>query len=866
MSKTTESINVSPAFLGNSPPAPSAKQMDGSPNSAMSKIALPSLITIVAQLGLLLFIIRQFQIESQAFLRFTVLAFSGFLIHSLIPFRFRLGFFVVLSLTSVTVVLGLKNGTYLIAIGLLLIGIAHLPFRLLVRCLLLLLVGGILAALRAGLLQSPLPTAIWPVLSSMFMFRLIVYLYDLSHEKIPTSPWRTLGYFFMLPNVCFPLFPVVYYKTFRRNYFDVPCYEIYQVGIEWMIRGTIQLLLYRAIYYHLTLAVSEVTSSGKLAQFLLANFLLYLRVSGLFHLIAGMLHLFGFNLPETHHRYLLSGSFTDFWRRINIYWKDFMLKIFYYPLYFKIKSYGGTPALIISTLLVFLATWFLHAYQWFWLRGSFLISPQDVGFWAILAGLVVANSLSEAKHGRERALGNRARTFKAYITHAARTVCTFLAICVLWSFWTCESLSSWLSLWTAAFHITVADIPWIGVLGGVLALIGFFAVIELRKTALKKTRVVHSPFGRSTWLTLASLLVVSGLGVSTIYTHLGVNIANFVHSLRSGRLSRLDAAKLDRGYYEDLLAVDRLDGQLWEVYMNRPLNWLDGHQGSGLDRFTGDFSNKELVPSYRSSTPYGTVTINRWGMRDQDYELEPPASTYRIALLGASSVMGWGVGDDQTFESIVERQLNDSSASSRYQRYEILNFAIPGHKPLQQLVVLNKALSFKPKALFYVATGRETSQAAAYLAEAVRNRLPVPYDFLKNLVQQARLDSSLPEAEAIRRLTPYRGEILIWFYNTVVKSCRERGVIPVWVFLPMVREGAWQEETEGFTQAAEKAGFVMINMHDIYNDRSLDSLRLADWDEHPNAKGHQLIATRLYKEMLNKNNELSLGVSDNKKQ
>jgi hypothetical protein len=82
----------------------------------------------------------------------------------------------------------------------------------------------------------------------------------------------------------------------------------------------------------------------------------------------------------------------------------------------------------------------------------------------------------------------------------------------------------------------------------------------------------------------------------------------------------------------------------------------------------------------------------------------------------------------------------------------------------------------------------------------------------------------------------------------------------------MVREGAWQEETEGFTQTAEKAGFVMINMHDIYNDRSLDSLRLADWDEHPNAKGHQLIATRLYKEMLNKNNELSLGVSDNKKQ
>ena len=31
---------------------------------------------------------------------------------------------------------------------------------------------------------------------------------------------RTLSYFFMLPNACFPLFPVIDYKTFRRNYYD----------------------------------------------------------------------------------------------------------------------------------------------------------------------------------------------------------------------------------------------------------------------------------------------------------------------------------------------------------------------------------------------------------------------------------------------------------------------------------------------------------------------------------------------------------------------------------------------------------------------------------------------------------------------
>ena len=37
--------------------------------------------------------------------------------------------------------------------------------------------------------------------------------------------------------------------------------------------------------------------------------------------------MYGYGLAETHHLYLFSSSFTDFWRRINIYWKDFIQKL-----------------------------------------------------------------------------------------------------------------------------------------------------------------------------------------------------------------------------------------------------------------------------------------------------------------------------------------------------------------------------------------------------------------------------------------------------------------------------------------------------------------------------------------------------------
>ena len=69
--------------------------------------------------------------------------------------------------------------------------------------------------------------------------------------------------------------------------------------------------------------------------------------------------------------------------------------------------------------------------------------------------------------------------------------------------------------------------------------------------------------------------------------------------------------------------------------------------GGGLGRLRDDFLQQELVPGFKADTPYGTIQTNRWGMRDQDYEHAAAARhRIRIAVLGASTVMGWGVEDD----------------------------------------------------------------------------------------------------------------------------------------------------------------------------------------------------------------------------
>ena len=802
-------------------------------------------LIVLAQLGLLILLFRQFAIESGAFIRLAVLAFAGFGVHALLPMRLRLPFFVLLSLAGIVLVLNPGNAASLVAVGLVLIGICHLPVSFRVRGVVLLCVGALLAALRGHWLDGPVADAVWPILGSMFMFRLIVYFYDLRHDKVPGSPLQAMAYFFMLPNVCFPLFPVVDYKTFRRNYFDDDAYRTYQVGIDWMVRGVIHLVLYRYVYYYLTLAPSEVVDPADLSQYIVTNFLLYLRVSGSFHLIIGLMYLFGYRLPETHNRYLLASSFTDFWRRINIYWKDFMQKVFYYPAVFRLRGLGTTKAMVIATMYVFVLTWFLHAWQWFWLRGTALLVIQDVLFWVILGGLVVVNSLYELKHGRSRSLGKPEHTWGGIIRLTVRRYATFWAICIVWSFWTADSLAAWWALWPAlggTWSLDVLLYP--GIVFAVI-LLGGIEQSSVRNTL--SSRASRDEWVRTRLATVVAGVLLVGISIQGVHSHFNAELATTINSLRSSRLSRLDEAKLQRGYYESLLSVNRFNSQLWEVYTEKPETWLDV-RNAGLKRFTSGFAQTELIPSFVSESNFGPISINRWGMRDRDYDLARPSNTVRIAVLGASSVMGWGVGDGETFEAVLEDRLNAGPNENR--RFEILNFAVPGYQPLQQAVALEKALTFEPTSVFYVAAGRQLSRASWYLVEAVQKQLEIPWPALRDIAARAGLTADMDETTGRRRVEPYREELLAWLYGHIVEQSRLAGATPVLVFLPQLQEGAWEEETPRTLELAARAGFAVIDLSGVYEGQDVAAIWLAPWDHHPNRRGHELVAGRLYDELL----------------
>jgi len=813
-------------------------------------------LTIAVQLGLLVVIMRLSFLEHNAFYHnVMLLTLYGFIIHYFLPQPYRLPFFLLLSLGGIFGVFGLADGAWLIGLGLALIGICRLPISLAWRAAILIIAGAACIAMRVSNIQTPWNKAIWPIFGSMFMFRLMVYLYDLKHKKVPQSGMdatRTLSYFFLLPNVAFPVFPVVDYGTFCRTYYNDDQYRIYQQGLKWMCWGVVHLLIYRCINYYWIIGPEEVRDTSTLAQYMASNYLFIIRLSGQFHMIVGILHLFGFNLPRIMDLYLLPSSFTDYWRRVNVYWKEFIQKIFYYPAYFRLRRLGETKKLALATAFGFLVTWVLHSYQWFWIRGSFVFSVPDVLFWSTLAVFMLANALYEARHGRQRILVKRAATLGEIASKTLRAAGIFVVMTMLWSLWISPSVSDWLSLLSSA-ELTLAGVATMLLL--ITAVIG--GVVFLReKWPARSTAWRETPpaFFRLAMPTAGFILVFYFLVQPEFHFRLGPQASAVIADLKTNRLNERDEAMLERGYYENLTNVNLFNSQLWELYARKPDIWLPVMETDAV-RKTNDLMKYELLPSFNGSLLDAPFSTNRWGMRDDDCEQTPAPNTYRMALLGGSVEMGSGVVQEETFEYLLEQRLNREPAK---RKHEILNFSVAGYHIIQQLVLFeNKVLAFKPNAAFFVAHVRDEYRTADYLGEIAG--LEMPYDEIKEIMRRAGVLEK--PAKAKQLLEPYKYEIMSWAYSRVVRNCRERDILPIWICLPAApgrKDSAYATE---LIRVAAAAGFIVLNLTDVYDAGKGAYLQLAPWDKHPNARGQRLIADGLYAALRENEDKIPLGLS-----
>lgn len=76
--------------------------------------------------------------------------------------------------------------------------------------------------------------------------------------------------------------------------------------------------------------------------------------------------------------------------------------------------------------------------------------------------------------------------------------------------------------------------------------------------------------------------------------------------------------------------------------------------------------------------------------------------------------------------------------------------------------------------------------------------------------------------------------------------------------MPTLEFPVQEEKVAGLVRLAEESGFVVLDLSNAYDNQDPESIVVAYWDKHPNAKGHSLIAEDLYRKLQEKEEEIPL--------
>ncbi|MGL5888634.1 MAG: hypothetical protein ACRC3B_02045, partial [Bacteroidia bacterium] len=516
-----------------------------------TRFTVPVFLAVLAQVAVLCGIIWFWELESQSGLQLLLpWALAGFAVNAFLPLRFRDAFFVLLTITALLYLAGPVSGALAVGAVLGLLVIAHLPLSWLFRVALLVLAGAVLVLLHLQFIYAPRLTLAAGIAGLFVMFRLILYMYELKHEQKPASIWQRLSYFFMLPNLCFPLFPIVDWKTWLRCKYAVPQQEIWRSGIRKLLRGCVHLIVYRFIYTQLVPSPAALAGPTDLALYIATAYLLVLRMSGIFYIGIGILHLFGYNLPPVFNNFFLIPSFGEIWRRINIYWKDFVTKIIYYPLWFRLRKVKSVNAVLVTGLITFFFTWQLHSWQWFWVLGRFPFSVMDAVYWLTLGSVITVSLMIAEKRGAKPAVAGN-WTFTGSLKTVLSIAGIFLFMSLLWSFWNSKSIGGWFYLLHHAANGTGSDYVMIAATAaGIIA-----AGIAVHYLCIRYKIDNNRPMSfKATLLAVCGACVLLLLPLwKPVQEVLPKPVAELYQKLSKQQLSQYDRENTEQGYYEKLL-------------------------------------------------------------------------------------------------------------------------------------------------------------------------------------------------------------------------------------------------------------------------------------------------------------------------
>lgn len=344
-----------------------------------------------------------------------------------------------------------------------------------------------------------------------------------------------------------------------------------------------------------------------------------------------------------------------------------------------------------------------------------------------------------------------------------------------------------------------------------------------------------------------------------------------VQGLRSTQQNAADREAGAGGYYESLLNGGApADGSRDEIslrLMGKPDDWVNFHELNAARYFPDRFLQFELQPGVDRPVFDHQFTTSSLGLRDRDvYTVEKPPGVFRIALLGSSIDMGWGVRTEETYENRLEDWLNHyANTHGLGRRFEVLNFACAAYGPAQRLETYRrKAAAFDPDLVLYSVTMLDPRLSQIHLCEVLQHRADPTYDFIRQALDRAGLSEDDLQVDAsgqLRNKARVKDKLapVIWSLGdgalgTLASDCRAAGSRVVCLIVP---RASLSDTPEGRAAGvarhraiASRHAVHVIDLSPSFDEEDLGDVELAPWDDHPNAAGHRLLFLSLAQALL----------------
>ncbi|AMV40365.1 SGNH/GDSL hydrolase family protein [Planctomyces sp. SH-PL62] len=342
-------------------------------------------------------------------------------------------------------------------------------------------------------------------------------------------------------------------------------------------------------------------------------------------------------------------------------------------------------------------------------------------------------------------------------------------------------------------------------------------------------------------------------------------------SASSNSSNRADADHHATGYYEGLVGGAEGPGGRGELtlkLMGKPNGWVRFNDAGVVRHLDHDFLQFELIPKIDSVLFGQPFVTNSHGMHSPEATVEKPPGVFRIALLGASIDMGWGIKYQDSYAHRLQEWLNTHAAHQGFaseRKFEVLNFAVAAYSPLQRLESFRrKAREFQPDLVIYSSTMLDSRLAEIHLCDVFRTKSEIPFDFAREAVARAgvteddrRVDSrgQLPAKEAIKKkLEPHYWDLYDQTVASLSADCRSAGVPLMMVIVPRVGKDAdaslRAEPSARLKSIAGRYALPIYDLTDAFDDLDPADLEIAAWDDHPNALGHQRLFMALTRELV----------------